>query len=59
MLHFQKNECECGCFLCNDLGLPCPFTIRLLRINEFKADGNETIDPIKISLFNNKQMAIY
>lgn len=54
-LHFQKNEYECGCFLCNDLGLPCLFSIRLFRNNEFKTDEKKTTDPMKISLFNNEK----
>lgn len=30
-LHYKRNNIECGCFFGNDLGIPCPFTIRLLR----------------------------
>ena len=45
-LHFKLNNTECGCNLGHDLGIPCPFSIRLLRINQINCN-----DPLDTSLF--------
>ncbi|KAK8839983.1 hypothetical protein M9Y10_031268 [Tritrichomonas musculus] len=55
ILHFPLNETECGCGLCRDMGIPCPFTIRLLRIKQSHS-GNDGTDPMNSSLFNNESL---
>ncbi|KAK8900070.1 hypothetical protein M9Y10_002393 [Tritrichomonas musculus] len=55
ILHFPLNETECACGLCRDLGIPCPFTIRLLRIKQSHS-GNDGTDPMNSSLFNNESL---
>ena len=56
LLHFKKNECECACFSGHDLGIPCPFTIRLLRIKEYNSSNNEDDELLKSSLIQNEKL---
>ena len=58
LLHFKKNNCECSCFFGHDFGIPCPFTIRLLRINEYSSSINaeKENDLLKSSLIKNENL---
>lgn len=50
ILHFPINEIEYVCGPCCDLGIPCPFTIRLLKIKQSQPanDGSDGIELILI-----------
>ena len=50
-LHFKLRNTECGCCYGHDLGLPCPFSIRLLRINQIGYDN-----PFNMSLFQDENL---
>ena len=49
------SETECGCGLCRNLGIPCIFTIRLLKIKQSQSENDDT-DPMKSSLFNDQSL---
>lgn len=61
LLHFKKSQFECGCQLGNDLGIPCPYTIRLFRSSqiskksgELEEEESESTDLLKVTLFHNE-----
>ena len=60
-LHYNKSQFECGCYLGNDLGVPCPYTIRLFRYaqvqkkDEFQEEESNGNDLLKITLFHNDE----
>ena len=49
-LHFKLNDDECACGFGHDLGIPCPFTIRSLRMKQSESD------PINLSLLTEKKL---
>ncbi|KAK8882443.1 hypothetical protein M9Y10_045085 [Tritrichomonas musculus] len=56
-LHFKKSDTEFGCYIGHDLGIPCPYTIRLIRYNEIKnKNDNENFNLLEMPLFNNEKL---
>ena len=47
-LHFKKSDIECGFLIEYNLGIPSPYTIRLIRFNEIKI---KMIKIMKISIY--------
>ena len=41
-LHFKIEEDKCGCDFYHEMGLPCPFTIRLIKKLLINVDENGT-----------------
>ena len=56
-IHFRTKDNICGCSLGHDLGIPCPFTIRLIKIKQAQGQliqsSNQEIDN---SILNNNNL---
>lgn len=56
-IHFKRNNIECGCFFGNDLGIPFPFTIRLLRKNKYSEKNEEENEELlKVSFIHDQNL---